>query len=571
MSEVTISVKEVSFLKKELQRKAQLINPLSESIPFNSNPKSYAPLKKIINKELKSNHPRIKIITTTFLRDFFYNHSNSKAIRTTSIDKFYYFLFDMPRSHYIGELAEVFNPVTFYCYSISKLSQDIKMLIGQKVGGAIESRLLDLKEMVEIEEQYVRPNTGVVYYVDEDFILRQKGFDILLDLFSKKYLSTVLDYNVQFFIDPKLLDNDPENDSPTSIRTAEGRNIIKVKMLLKIERIADFKKNIESVLLRNKADDVILQQQNIKILDSILKALLVFNSATNRQELMSVTKFLPSFLNIENDKREFESKVDVELRPLTNIYDRTEDDTDLNQAQFNFFCVIGYKGYLREKEKTEMIRYFFLFQETLKNHRITRIFSVRSIKTENGLWRSNLTIEENKLLFQYILINLLGGVETILIMYEQSGIKKDTSILWNQDYVLQIRESIESEKSTQKSPLQSLFNSYQRSKDYIFNQDTPPTLFFGYPEEDEDNNNSMILVRKEGYIEKFYKDFCNRIRLEDEPTNSTEFINMSKDTKKPVEKKIELLRSKLSLEKLEESTFKTLLNEVSIFYPEPWN
>ena len=376
MPEVQINKREVEFLQKQIQRNFETSFPNQPNLRFNSNPDAYSPITSFMKKEFTRQESPLKPLSPTFLRDFFYRYDESKKIRESSLDRMYQFLFRMNRSDYIGEISGVFSTTTNFCYSIDIPDEKERKLIRKSINGAIEFRQIEKTPLIEIEEQYVKPNTQVVFYIDQAFLNTYKTLSILHDLFVERFLDLVLEYRIKFVLSDELVDGDGQ----FSIYTVEGQRKINDKIK---KNIAESSKKESKLYSKNFEAKVKFEDENLKsFAEVILDSLLLFMQESKTQDLMSVTKFLPAFYNLESIQYKFLKKYDknteqvVKRRKLTNIY---EISNEKSNKKFNFFCVIGYNGYLRLKEKNEMLRYFYHFQTQLKDHRIVRVFPVRSI------------------------------------------------------------------------------------------------------------------------------------------------------------------------------------------------
>ena len=143
-------------------------------------------------------------------------------------------------------------------------------------------------------------------------------------------------------------------------------------------------------------------------------------------------------------------------------------------------------------------------------------------------------------------------------MFDENKANDTTSILWNQDYVLRLPDKNTNEST---ASLNEVFRNYLLDKEYLFDEDEnySTRLYFGYPQEFSDTENSMLEVRKKAYIEKFYQDFQRRILLKDNPNDYTRLFEFSEKFG------VEELRQKLSLTNLKDDVYKQLISEVDMF------
>ncbi len=539
MAEIKVSKDEVAFLKNKISKAYKNNNTLTFTsvsppkathltteaktiqLKWNSSVNNYVGLAKAMNDSLmehyhdegKGNEMTEYSIPATFLRNFFYYEKDSKNVRVSSMDKLYLYLFEKTRANYLSEKRADFFTKKHLLYHLKSTHFDkIKEL-----DECYNFDSIDLLQSVESLLLESKNKNNIIYlYIDYNFLINENGAKLLVTLFYEYFLSLVLDRNIELIFDDELFDYNQEYN----IVSLEGRaNIFKV---------FSENYNILNILFGEKMAKQITGKAYFLILQNLL-----YFFVTEKESLRKVN--IDDFLPILNELMGSEPK------NIKTIYENESNDV------FNFFCVTGEDKYpIEEKEK--MFKYFFSFRkDKLKNSSATRIFAIPSKRIKNKSWSSQLDSESNSLLYQYILMNIKGGVETYIQMYDENSEELNRGILWNQNYVLKIKK--EDNKDSSLNENGHFDNLINNSK-----------LYFAYSKTEKDINQVLEITPSHSqYIRRMYQDFIVRHleRKVELPVFLSKEIN---------ENNLDFLQSKLNIKELGKKKLKKLEEEVKYFF-----
>ncbi len=475
MSEIIVNKKEIIFLENELKLKLieDLVYKDLLDINWNSNTENYKVLIDTISDNTKSK----KKIGATFLRDLFYKKEEFRQVREKNINLIYDYLYKKNRNIFLNENNITFDSKKYYLYSVKILTDEQKKTVKDENKLDITFLTFEDEPNSIIISQYKNSKTGVCFFIDQNFLQEYRSMKFLIDLFTESFISLIINFNVKF-----IFDNNIDEDEKFNLNSNENRNIV-------FEFWEKKKESIKNESFRNKIEEIPFM--------TILENLKRFSDESDIQEKTSIDNFLPLLKKLNKGLR---------YEPLKNIYKSSENDN--SGKDYNILGVIGYDGYFNNKEKNEMLKYFYYFSETLKNSNIIRIFTIPSKKIKGKGWRSQLDSDINNLLYQYIYMNLTSNVETYILTYDDNEITDaDTGIMWHQDYVLRIEKT----KDDKGNLADSLFKTHNK-RDVADDEKTE--LYFAYPE-DENEVNQMLKLNYNNklYIKKMFNDFINRISL----------------------------------------------------------
>lgn len=537
MSEIIINKNEVEFLERELRLKLIEENVYRDEseIMWNSNPDNYNGLIEVIYRKDESK----KKLGSTFLRDLFYKKEEYRNVRERNVSIIYNYLFNKTRKEYLEDFNLSFDSKKYFLYSINPISEEIKKIILNENKIDIDFCLFEDEPDSVISSQFKDSSTGVCFYVDDFFLKNYRTVKFLLELFTESFISLVANYNVKFVFHERVL---LENEEGFSLFDHVGR--VNIYNFWK-EESKNYKSHDSWFYKKFEKEIPFL---------TILEHIKHFSEETDIQKKLSVDRFLPLLKELNC----------LEVRELRNIYEETEEKE--NGRNYDILCVIGYNSYYNIKEKQELLKYFYFFQEALSNANKIRIFTIPAKRIKGKGWSSQLKPEINQLLYQYIYMNVFkSDVETYVLLFDEEEIGNASNIMWHQDYVVRIFNNRGSLEEIEYGNLSKTLLKEHKLRRTGVEEDSLTSLYFAYPESVNEVNQMISLkggkenLSNKIYIRKMVEDFMNRITLifNEEKYAHIELIqNNNKENLKHI----------LNLNVLATDLFKKLESEIELFY-----
>lgn len=531
MGEVKISNMEVNYLKKVV------IDRLDKpDLKWTSNPKTYRDIFEDLSKsESSAEHKELKVkdtlhlIPSTFLRNFFYLEKEEKAVRRSNIDKLYRLLFEKNREEYLKDEGYEFGLVNHYKLFSSENGKEIDESEIPKLANntinlnAININLSELN-LSELILKVRDPKSCVHLYISESFLKNNQGISLLIELFSNRFISMIIDYNIKLEFSEDITNTNSEFNLANPIgrykffhywNKTVGTDILDFTF-------TDFESKFIQDTSRFSA-----------LLDSLIQ-FKVTDDIEDFQNKLRVESFLPILSKLKKINPESINKIYLDTKPE-------------EVKKYNFLCVVGYKSFFEQTEKAEMLKYFNAFSETLREANKIRIFTIPGQRVKGYGWVSKLSEEENILLYQYLYLNIKTEVKTYCLFYDENEIAHDNTIIWHQDYVIKCKNIMRQNVDELANALIE-YNSEKITKPFESQE-----LYFAYPETHSHNNQSLRL-NDELYLQRILKDFVNRISITQDEYPHAYLYNCDKEDLVALYRKLGLASIKKSIPQIEEET-----------------
>jgi len=186
------------------------------------------------------------------------------------------------------------------------------------------------------------------------------------------------------------------------------------------------------------------------------------------------------------------------------------ENTEIN---YMFLCVISFYQFFDSRDdEARMLTHFTKFNKNLKNHFLSRVFTIPCIKDKAGNLVSSYKDEiSNILMFQYLYLNSLSDSETFIFLYDkESKISTKSKLLLQEDYVLRIKNDrkINSAKELiYEDVLQDVASKISCSK-----EDQTDRLYMALPQ-DSTRRNKLIIDSEINSVIRYYADFFERVSI----------------------------------------------------------
>lgn len=494
--------------------------------------------------------------TSYFLRDFYYTKRNDSTISIRNSNW-------KPIQEAISKLITPGDRIGRRAFStstilISKYDKDSDSPLEYE--SICQEYILDYYEVRVIDDSVdslLNHEQQCIVYVTEKLLLHDVcGLALFQTWIVENLHLLFLNKNIHFHIDKGLRDAKNEYNIVTvlgCLNLIAKWKEINYDKLLSAQRA--FKENTDDgfAISENIADT--LRKISIDQFSLIIKSL---NKVTNT---LRESRNKKSF-DIMHGITTMRNVLDLKPFKINSIYNAIENydyGTD-----YDFFCVLGYQAYLQEKEQIEMLRYFYQFGKSLKKANKYRIFSIPGKKHKTKGWISNLSSQENGLLYKYMLLNTHLGVDTYLLIYDQKK-SQELGILYEQDYILRIPKILEADRLDKQYGLSALRNKIgylESHTDFLTchhsesgnkPNDAHSKLYFSYPEDFFKVNQVLSLdCQHKSYLSFIFADFSMRVFGDIQGNNIDSFEITSCNAE------LENIDTKLKLNnsKLRESTLK---------------
>lgn len=550
MSKLLVNRNEISFLEENLNQKIQKDFDL-DTIAWNSNPDNYRLAAEQINVLLDSiltehgisNSQIDAKISHIFLRDFFYYQDENKKVRQKSLDRLYFYLFSKSRKDFLSNEKVDFSNKKQIFVTIGRSTPIGYVSLLSKKTGFVGQRIIQMTEIPSLMNNIYSRDVDVCIYVNEKFLKDERGIKILVELFSRRFISTVLNSSLTFEFSEEL-------------RTwGNSRNILDASGRLGYIRYwMNLKKDYLGALAQNDPMRKLFNHLSSDTLSFMLRSLENAAITGNLGFNYSIDAFLPVLLRLCDD---------CKAEPLSNIYFDREDPAFSNYGKdFTYFCTIGSDKYLIKKEKSEMFSYFKQFATNLRNANLVRVFNVPAKRVKNKGWSSNLDIATNELLYQYVQLNVVSGVKTAIFFYDDSKNLNDLEILLNQDYIFRFKQPEVRGNSIGSLAKLAYENRKEIVRQYIpslSNRDLHSEIYLPYPET-FNGENQIMRIKTGKYLEQLLGDFLKRVYKPEFSKHQAElstFDNNASDIKK--------LKMSLNISSLDYQSIEKLDKEVMDF------
>jgi hypothetical protein len=529
MGDISIDLSDIRNLQKRVLRRFLKYHPKAKSeTNWNSNPDNYKYLRQSIIDNTKT-----KDIGLRFLRSFFYDSikKGKRTFRLSNINLLSIYAFDVEFLEYMTRGVEERQRKCFLYYARED-AEKVNNL--EELNYSLFKKLdIDSATLQEILLQARNEEQEVHFYVSEFFLKNEKGATFLIEILNHNLFKFLFDLDIKFLFDESLKKNGDGNGY--NIVTQNGQ-LNFIKFWKKEKEKFDKERNELLGLLNGEKTDIIKNKANIyKELTEVpffitLKSLAEIQ-AMQLKESKDEEKIKPSRQKIDNFQPIINEMMHNTIpEPIDRIWEISYNDADLSPC--NFLCVIGYEGFFKSQEESEMVKYFHLFNSKLreKNHGVVRLFTLPSTKVKSKGWASSLSLRRNKLLYEYLYVNILTEAETYLFLYDKNRIKHSNSILLYQDYVIRLNKTDRWEAN--HSILKGIHEKDITISE-IYKQKDEAELYLAYPEDLYGVNQILRITQRNNAI-RYFEDFRYRVEVFIKPNDDIEVIQITKENLKSI-------------------------------------
>ncbi len=488
MADIKVHKQELKQLLNAVRLRFENLTPNPNAINFNSNPKNYEGICDSIENEVGV------LLSHSFLRGLFHSDLKSEkefyAYRESSIEALSEYAFNKAWGDIRNNLLD--NSLLIYA-SMVPPEQD---KIGLSFYESLHISAITYAELIPMLKENARE---IILYIDEDFLKNKRAANWIIKLFLDKIGFLIMDYSMTIKVSDELLQ---PSEGKIGIVDELGRMVIQ-------SHWSKIREELKKLQEQIGIDAIDLGDYNKLAGFELNKALYNLSNLVENVALLNFSSDKPvdSVTKLNTFLGEAKNLPPQDLRSI--ITDHPNGDIDID---FYFYCVISYLEYLQPHDKDEMLSYFYRFNTQLRKYEyeIVRMFSLPLKKVKSKELVPDISINELKQYFQFLIINVLTEAETYIFSYQNDDkvIPQKILNIFSQDYV--IRKQKTKDLDGAKEVMEDwLYNSgLVKNEDedkYIHN-----TVYLAYPE-NTSGANRLIRLTDFDDILKYCQDFSYRM------------------------------------------------------------